>query len=416
MGVQGDLVCAIVYLPIVAIHVWKAAAMLDDDPKRMLAFAVTSAFFCTAVVSFLAWWRNSLSLSNLALFLNVGALCLMNLSRWPFENECAIVPQLCGILIMRNVYFTISTQVKVVQTLFVFFAGFAVVSLSPLVELEDALPLLSLATVADLSILFLVHTSMEGIQPDRLARQILVFMLISDVLLEIRNALSMTNSAAEGSFAIAKAAFFAAVGLAAAGFFRREIDLKESMEVLVEERTKELQKQAQELQMVELALQSSETAIAITDSAMSVMWWNPALSRLSKTETLQRRHSLVAVLDLSSADALKLEHSFDRTGSKELQDLSIGDSIVSVEVSPLPHKGFQFPNESPKLSPEIGNKECYFIVVLKDITADRAREKAEQAARRKKVLNEAMSESIAVVSHEMRTPLQVCYLQRCSFF
>jgi signal transduction histidine kinase len=78
--------------------------------------------------------------------------------------------------------------------------------------------------------------------------------------------------ATQGGYSILKAGFFASVGLVAAGAFHREIAMNEAFEILVQERAKEISKQAERLLLVGLALEASETAAerkAIVAEAMS---------------------------------------------------------------------------------------------------------------------------------------------------
>jgi len=52
------------------------------------------------------------------------------------------------------------------------------------------------------------------------------------------------------------------------------------------------------------------------------------------------------------------------------------------------------------------NSSKLFLVAFHDITADRAREQAEQIAREEALLSKAMKESMVTLTHELRTPLQ----------
>jgi signal transduction histidine kinase len=185
-----------------------------------------------------------------------------------------------------------------------------------------------------------------------------------------------------------KAGFFASVGLVASGAFHREIAMNEAFEILVQERAKEISKQAEQLLLVGLALEASETAIAITDPFQKVIWSNVALSKLtgmSESELRTRRISTV----LRSKDLHLCFHD-----KKATTVILVGRRSIAVEVTP-------FPDDQDKHA--CGSR---FLVVLKDITEQRARKRAEKTAERKALVAKAMSESMETLTHELRTPLQ----------
>merc|ERR1712176_935941 len=81
---------------------------------------------------------------------------------------------------------------------------------------------------------------------------------------------------------IVKASLVAMVGVVSNGTFRNEIETNDTLEKLVEERTKTILAQNEELRMVDMALRCSETAMAITDSDRKIVWTNEAFcERLS---------------------------------------------------------------------------------------------------------------------------------------
>jgi signal transduction histidine kinase len=217
--------------------------------------------------------------------------------------------------------------------------------------------------------------------------------------------LTVPGSGKEGCVALIKEAFFVSLGMAATGVLQQEIVAKESLEVLVVERTAEIQAQAQELHLVGLALQASETAIAVTDVRQTIIWQNPAMGRLCQTQRtalggfVTDGRCLVEALSLSSSSAQKLDTSFannDQSPHKMEEEIVVGDATLTVQVS-------QFP-ESVDVSSTC--QQNRFVVVLKDITELRTREKAEKAAQQEALVAQAMMETVEVVSHECRTPLQ----------
>lgn len=287
-------------------------------------------------------------------------------------------------------------------------SGMAVISLtnallvalySPLVRVEDALPLLLGATAVH--ILFHYY-AMSQVRSERQlvsahgASIVLAGTFAYHVSNEIMNIYSTPGYATTGGYSILKAGFFASVGLAAAGDFRREIDVKESLELLVQERTREIVKQAERLRMVGLALGASETAIAITDLEQQIVWSNAALEILTDLKATQlQTQSLFEALHLTHEDVKKFSGCFDEKATLQAEVIVNGKSICA-EVSPFPF---------------VEGKECKgqnvrFLVALKDITEQRARARAEKAAVRESMLAQAMSESVEMLSHELRTPLQ----------
>jgi len=213
---------------------------------------------------------------------------------------------------------------------------------------------------------------------------------------------------------IVRASFLACVGIAATGTFQNEINLNERLEVLVGERTKEIQEKNDRLHMVKLALRASETAIAITDSDLCVIWLNAACEEIASVtgdgkqeysssyrqeqetnKTLLGR-SIVEVLALDTVlDEKKLLHAFSI--SRREDEISIRDMIYKLEVSP-----YQYSNPTG----DNINTSGRYMIVLKNITAERAREVAEKTAQEEAMLAKAMSDSMVTLTHELRTPMQ----------
>lgn len=186
-----------------------------------------------------------------------------------------------------------------------------------------------------------------------------------------------------------KAGFFALVGLVATNAFHREINMNEALEIVVRERAKEISKQADRLHLVGLALEASETGIAITDPFQKVIWSNVALSKLTGiSESELQTKTLSTVLHTED-----LHLCFDDRNSSNFE-IMVGKRNIAVEVSP-------FPDDQDKHA--CGSR---FLVVLKDITERRARERAEKTAERNAYVAKAMSESMETLTHELRTPLQ----------
>jgi PAS domain S-box-containing protein len=209
---------------------------------------------------------------------------------------------------------------------------------------------------------------------------------------ELIKIVSIPGYATEGGYSILRVGFFSVIGLIAAGGFKKKIDMNEALEAIVRERTAKITKQAEELCMVEHALQASETSIAIADSDQRIVWCNAALERLTglQKSRLQNR-SLVDVLDVPASDNDKLPKFFE-TGISTETCFATHGKFVSAEISRFPCK-------------EDGDKN-HFLVVLKDLTAEKACQDAEKAGAKKAMVAQAMEESMQTLSHELRTPLQ----------
>ena len=106
---------------------------------------------------------------------------------------------------------------------------------------------------------------------------------------------------------------------------------------------------------------------------------------MSESELETRRLSTV----LRSKD---LHFCFDERNATSV--IMVGRRNLAVEVTP-------FPSDQDKHA--CGSR---FLVVLKDITEQRARKRAEKAAERKALGARAMSESMETLTHELRKPLQ----------
>ena len=269
--------------------------------------------------------------------------------------------------------------------------------------------------------------------------------------------------------AVARTTVVALVGIAANGTFEREIETNDRLETLVKKRTEAIRSQNEKLHMVELALRCSETAIAITDSETRMVWTNAACESLAvkknpNAATTRKDHHhphthhpllgkpIVEAIALETiADEKKLQRAFsvgttdtaattttattngnDHKNIGEETILAIDGKIFRLEVSPYHHEDLvssSSPSPSPSSSPEEeaeriraqsgggGHRDARkndggidsrrrFLVVLKNVTADRAREVAEKTAREEAMLAKAMGDSMVTLTHELRTPMQ----------
>ena len=87
------------------------------------------------------------------------------------------------------------------------------------------------------------------------------------------------------------------------------------------------------------------------------------------------------------------------TNNKRQEDeIQIGSSTFQFDATPFLHKG----NVNVKKT-----NSRRVLVVFKDITEARARERAEKNAQEESMMAKAMGDSMVTLTHELRTPLQV---------
>ena len=279
MPLYGDLVNALCYTAFFPVYAW-----LWYKEPCIGGRNVASAFAWTALSSWLSYLSGNPLISTLACIGNSATIASMNLYRWPHADEVVVVPQFLWSLLIVSGNLSLTFGYKAAMGMIAFATALLVVIFSPLLQIGDSLPLLLGATAVH--ILFHYYTTLAGKSGSIIsahgASMVLAGTFAYHMSSELITIISSPGYAKEGGYSILKAAFFAVVGLAAAGAFRKEINIKETLEVLVEERAKEIMKQADRLRVVEHALQASETAIAITDSKQRILWANSALERLTQ--------------------------------------------------------------------------------------------------------------------------------------
>mmetsp|Transcript_1458 Transcript_1458/g.3220 ORF Transcript_1458/g.3220 Transcript_1458/m.3220 type:complete len:926 (-) Transcript_1458:552-3329(-) len=435
----GDLVCAAAFTAIVPIDGWKAAMTCEEENDAAICrTAVVSVVSCALYggLNWLAYLRHSNVLSFCAFLAGMWLCAFNNLNQWPYVGECVITYQFQGVLVgcLSNGALSFLNQLTRCAIMFVV-ASFVSIRSPFSVYLDDVLPLLGGPVLLAISILAVTRidwTFLKDVNWNVLtvqgSRWVLAAIYMYHVACEL---LSMTFDGVDTQDmfrTIVKASFVACVGVASTGAFQNEIDLNEKLEVMVKNRTKIIQEKNDKLHMVELALRASETAIAITDSDLRIIWLNAACEDISspiargateREETTgssqlhssprkqQERQSLlgrpiVEVLALGTIrDEKKLEHAFSK--SRREDEISINEMIFRLEVSPYDYS-------SPAMEKSTGsnnhNDSSRFLVVLKNITAERAREVAEKTAQEETMLAKAMGDSMVTLTHELRTPMQ----------
>jgi signal transduction histidine kinase/ActR/RegA family two-component response regulator len=387
MSMYGDLVnglsCAVV-LP-VYMGMWAS----DPAPgSRNIVIAVAITTSCC----WFSYLKQNAVASALACLGMHACIAGMNLYRWPHTtDETVVLPQFLWSLLIISGNLNLSFAYKSGMACVAFATALIVAIYSPLLQVNDVLPLLLGATSAHI----LFHYFYSCQPEPRMLRAHAASLILAGTFAyhtssEIGTMMTSPEYAKQGGYSVLKAGFFASVGLVAAGAFHREIDMNEALEILVQERAKEISKQSERLLLVGLALEASETAIAITDPFQKVVWSNVALSKLTgMSESKLHKRTLSTVL--RSED---LHLCFDTEKSTTVE-IMVGERNIAVEVSP-------FPDDQDKH----GHPGSRFLVVLKDITEQRARERAEKTAERKAMVAKAMSDSMETLTHELRTPLQ----------
>lgn len=254
-------------------------------------------------------------------------------------------------------------------------------------------------------------------------------------------------------FDLTKVSIIAAVGSVATGVFKTNIDQKEQLEVMVRERTTEIRFKNIQLNRINIAFDACKTAIAITDASRTVIWTNPAFESLAKrtqehcgskdTATLessidQELTDAVVLDDPSNETKLRgaFDFSYPRQDEIEILD-GDGKSQYRLEVTPFTDdlEDVQFLEDermqatafafepatsggrrgsgSGRRGSFTANSHKLFLVAFNDITADRAREEAEQNAREESLLSKAMKESMVTLTVRKAVDMQWCIF---SFF
>ncbi|CAB9511861.1 Hybrid signal transduction histidine kinase K [Seminavis robusta] len=400
----------------------------DDRPS----YFVAAVHLVAGAVGFCSCFSDSMIMTIATTICNAATICSMNVLNVPRYDDSPLIPMMIWLYVMLNANLGLPFRVTAGLSIFLFLTGVFAACMKPEeVNLDKPLAFRTIGAATFLHILvhWLVLSSSscgEGkssilvnmcpkLNPELLtmhgARLVLggvfVHNLLADVATIEAEALLLGDSAVgmNIAFLAVKAGFVFAVGLAAIGAFRKNIDMNEKLETLVQQRTSQLQQQDRSLNMFGRALQASETAIAITDSTQNIIWLNPALVKLSgmKEKDLEHR-SILDVLSLSLDDRQKLSGAF-RTNSRDPIMLKVGlHTVVTAELTSLSA-------DQQQSTPD------HFVVALKDITEAQALERAQVAAEKDALMAKVMKESMETLTHELRTPLQgimgVCSMLRC---
>ena len=446
----GDLVCAAAFTTVTPIDGWKALMTCAEEPE-ICHIAVLSVVFCGLYggLNWVAYLRHSNVFSFCAFLAGLWLCAFNNIHGWPYPGECVIVPQFQGVLAGTLINGALTFRNKLVRFGLMFGVASYVSITSPhSVYQHDVLPLLGgpivlaiiclswnwkiTLAVKDinwnaltvqgarylLAVIYMYHTACELLNMT-LSTTNESSSSIGESELNITNNNSSNNQAMDMLASIVKASFVACVGVAATGTFQNEIDLNEQLEVLVQKRTKEIQEKSDRLHMVELALRASETAIAITDSNLNVIWFNAACEEITTTakaaakgkgsdekeeeqqhssSTRQQQETNQSLLGRPLVEVLALETIRDEkiltcsfSKSRREDEICIGGMIYHLEVSPYEYSTDR--NDSNN-----NNNSGRYMVVFKNITAERAREVAEKIAREEAMMAKAMGDSMVTLT------------------
>lgn len=409
---HGDLVCAAAFTAVTPVDGWKAFETCQGEGPEICKIAILSVTFCAIYggLNWVAYLKHSNAFSFAAFSAGLWLCAFNNINGWPYPGECVIVPQFQGVLVGTLSNGELSFSNKMVRFALMFAVASYVSITSPhSVYQEDVLPLLGGPIALSILVLSWNHFNIVKFKHEinwntvtvRGSRYLLAAIFMHHTASEL---LSMTkneptvvaelvqgnqNKAMDTIFTIVRASFLACVGVAATGTFQNEIDLNEKLEVLVQKRTREIQEKSDRLHMVELALRASETAIAITDSDGTIIWLNAAcekITSMTKPQSNLLGRSLVEVLALETMrDEKKLANAF--SNSRREDEICIHEMIYHLEVSPY--------NYSVSGT---GTNSGRFMVVLKNITAERAREVAEKVAQEEAMMAKAMGDSMVTLT------------------
>lgn len=433
-GLYGDMILVVMGITLAPLYAWQVYRIpSSDEGTKAIALRVYAAMvfpICFTVPAVLTknLWFSRLGMAGVLFF-----KAYANIMEWPHPGECTIAIMLPGSVamsVLANV--SLDFQEKMLRLAAIFLVGSYVSIQNPYsVYVEDTLPILGGTILLSIFGLYVYHFSVTprhiGVRASRL---VLAALFVYHTVMNLTSIPSSDKVGFVQISGLLKAVVIACVGGIATGNFQEEIEQKQQLEILVKERTKKLKLQNEELRMVSMALQASETAIAITDKPGNIIWINTAFEKMchhkkktSKEESLigQLLKDVIYKLDPSqTGNRYILIDTFEDSmmkPSSENRNIRIENSIFQVETTPFASENYDDMEECN--SKEEGshdgtrkngipncNKNNRFLMAFKDVTVERARERAERKAREEATVAKAMGESMVTLTHELRTPLQ----------
>jgi PAS domain S-box-containing protein len=215
-------------------------------------------------------------------------------------------------------------------------------------------------------------------------------IFVTFMVFEVHGIILREGYALDGIRNLLTASFFGVVGLVAAGMFREEVSVDEARR-----RATQFAKNTETLQMAEMALNASHTAIAIADRRRRIVLVNPVFVRLCGRRNIDNNGALLGcmlenVLRLSSQDYIVLASCFRETCSAEAE-FQIEGRVIHVQISP----------NSAVWSSDDRNR---FVVVIKDVTEERALERVIESVQEQASRTRAIMDAIAALTQRLPSP------------
>lgn len=400
----GDLVTAVA--AVVFIPTYWYLCLVEERENFPGAFAVTISATVTSALSWISWKKSDINASLAAVVGHAVMLIIGFHSHWPAYGKSVVFPSLMWMLVRSSVNFSLPFSYKLVSGMIALFA--TVATSPPHHRVIQSLPAYLGVTVVYCTFHYCAEQQQTGKQhavSARTASILLAGTLAYHFSYELNRILTSPEKVLEGSYSMVQAAFFASFGLAAAGAFSDQVDISEALEAKVQERTKEIVKQARELRIIGVALEASDTAIAIVDPEQRIEWSNPAMKDLLPEEKLQANCTLLQSLSLSEKSTQALEHAFNPAKETE-NEIEIQSCFYRLYTAPVPvdDNGAELSRRTS--STDADASSLRYIVALKNVTAQREKQNSEKKAQKEELLKNAMLNSMEALSHEIRTPLQ----------
>ena len=390
--------------------------------------------------------RFRLFLSRLIFFGCTLGCSFMDIVDWPYTGEATNTSlSQIGVCIGVVANVSLSFREKMIRLAFLSAVGSAVSLWSPYsVYTEDTLPVLGgTVLLAAFGLYCFEHKIARGLATVLFARWILAAVFFHHtvgLLTAIHPSGEGEGLSARDNFtAVFRASVIACIGIVATGTCREEIWQREQLEILIADRTRELRVRHEELGMVNRALQATDTAIAITNEHGRIVWCNDAFERLGSNRSVFERRGggtllgcslnhviynidptqktnkyklLDALDDIHGGDKRNGDGEYSNNGDSDAflvkqrrkDEIKLGSSVFQLEATPFLHSGSGSGNDAAPVAS--AKRDRRVLVVFKDITEMRARERAEKKARDEATMARAMGESMVTLTHELRTPLQ----------
>jgi PAS domain S-box-containing protein len=208
-------------------------------------------------------------------------------------------------------------------------------------------------------------------------------VFVTFMALEVHGIMLKDGYAPDGISNLVTASFFGAVGLVVAGTLQSD---RETNEQALQQA-----KDSEALQMATAALCASYTPIAIANPQRRLILCNPAFGRLTGLHgnTSVSGLYLEDVLCLSDDDSALLRACFQESSVQEAEFFVRGQ-IVHVKISPSSTDAESFDGRHG------------FVIMLKDVTQERALERAIENADRQAFITQAIMNALAAVSQRVQ--------------